>query len=122
MRKYVDEFMRQREGWKELEKHRLEEENQRILDFAKLQAEREHARQMARKEAEEMRSEIVKQVGVILSFGFFVSVVSKASVLHYTIIYMHIYVLDIIFICLVPSYLYLLIIFSGILFLFFIVG
>ena len=62
MRRYVEEFMRQREGWKELEKHRLEEENQRILDFAKLQAEREHARQMARKEAEEMRSEIVKQV------------------------------------------------------------
>ena len=62
MKAYIAEFMEQRESWKHLEKHRLDAENERIAEFADMQAKREGARQVARVEAEELRTELIKQV------------------------------------------------------------
>ena len=54
--------MEHREGWKNLEKDRLDAENQKIAEFAALQAEREGKRQLARVEAEELRTELISKV------------------------------------------------------------
>ena len=61
MKGYIAEFMEQRESWKHLERHRMDAENERIAEFAAMQAQREGARQVARIEAEELRVELIKQ-------------------------------------------------------------
>ena len=47
-----------REEWKVRERERLEEENRNIAKFAALQAEREEARQAAKREQEESRAHV----------------------------------------------------------------
>ena len=61
-RSYVEEFKRQRESWKEKERQRMEEENRRIMEFSKLQSQREGARMEAKREVEEARSRVQKEV------------------------------------------------------------
>ena len=60
---YVQEFLAKREGWKKLEKEQMEEENARILEFAKQQQAREEERQMKMKEREEAKAAVQKKLG-----------------------------------------------------------
>ena len=62
---YVAEFQQQREEWKRKEKERLEEENATIARFAALQKDREGARQAAKKEQEEFRAGVQKDVSLL---------------------------------------------------------
>lgn len=59
---YMEEFKQQREEWQRIEKERLDQENDQIKKFAALQDEREKARQAAKKEQEEFRSNVQKEV------------------------------------------------------------
>ena len=59
---YIEEFKKSRDDWKVKEKHRLEEENRKIAQFAHLQEQREGARQEAKKEQEETRAHVQKEV------------------------------------------------------------
>ena len=66
---YVAEFQQQREIWKQKEKERLEEENATIARFASLQKDRENARQAAKKEQEQFRAGVQKDVSHSLFYS-----------------------------------------------------
>ena len=63
---FVEEFKLKREEWKQKERERLEQENREIARFASLQADREQARQAAKKEQEESRAHVQQGVSVYI--------------------------------------------------------
>eukprot|EP00794_Sanderia_malayensis_P019520 gene19520-21450_t len=60
--KYIEEFMKKREEWKEYERNQMEEENRKILEFAKQQQEREEERMMKKKEKESAMSAVQQKL------------------------------------------------------------
>ena len=63
-RRYVDEFKKKRQEWKDQEKQRLEEENLRILDFARMQQAREEDRMESKRQEEEAKAVVQAKVSV----------------------------------------------------------
>ncbi len=59
---FIEEFVKQRQEWKQKEEARLEEENLKILEFSKLQTQRENARQEAKMSQDEHRAKVQKDV------------------------------------------------------------
>lgn len=59
-REYVDEFKRQREAWKQAERERMEAENRRIVEYARVQQQRDE-RAKAEKKAREAHVEQLQQ-------------------------------------------------------------
>lgn len=52
-REYIDDFKRQREIWKQQEKETMEAENRKIIEYSKLQKERDDTQKAAKKAREE---------------------------------------------------------------------
>ena len=63
-KQYAKDFKVAREEWKRLEKEKLEDENRKIAEFAQLQDKREGDRQMAKKEQEAYRENLLKAVSI----------------------------------------------------------
>ena len=63
-RRYVDEFKKKRQEWKDQEKQRLEEENVRILEFARMQQAREEDRMESKRQEEEAKALVQAKVSV----------------------------------------------------------
>ncbi|XP_055955731.1 meiosis-specific nuclear structural protein 1 [Patella vulgata] len=59
---YIEEFKKSRSMWKDEERHRMEEENRRILEFANVQKERELGEMQAKKTKEEAMDRVQKQL------------------------------------------------------------
>ncbi len=60
--RYIEEFLRKREEWREHEREEMEEENQRILEFSRQQQDREQRRMDDRKQQEEAKALVQQQV------------------------------------------------------------
>ena len=65
--RFIEDFKRAREQWKELEKQRMEEENRRILEFAQQQQSREMERMAKKKEKESSMAAVQQAVGGFIS-------------------------------------------------------
>lgn len=61
-REYIEDFKQMRNMWKQKEADRMEEENQRIQEFAKVQSKREQARQEAKKAMDEQKAKVQDEV------------------------------------------------------------
>ena len=55
---FIQDFKRAREQWKELERKRMEEENKKIMEFARLQQQREQERLSKKKEKFESMAKV----------------------------------------------------------------
>ena len=55
---FIEDFKKAREQWKDLERHRMEEENKRIMEFARVQQEREKDRMSKKKEKENFMAKV----------------------------------------------------------------
>ena len=60
--RYIEEFLDKREEWKTLEQEKMEQENARILEFAKQQQAREEVRQKERRAQEETKAAVQKRL------------------------------------------------------------
>ena len=55
---YIEDFKKAREEWKIRERQRMEAENQKILEFSRLQKQRENERMESKKAKEEAMSRV----------------------------------------------------------------
>lgn len=62
--KYIAEFKRAQEEWKQKEKAKMEEENRRIMAFAKMVRDREAGHEAEKREREEALGRVQKAVSV----------------------------------------------------------
>ena len=63
--RYIQEFKTKRSEWKAHERRLMEEENERILEFAKLQQHREEERMEKKKQQEESMAAVQEKVVII---------------------------------------------------------
>ena len=61
-RRYVDEFKKKREEWKQQERQRLEQENERIKEYASMQQAREEERMESKRQEEEAKAVVQDRV------------------------------------------------------------
>ena len=59
---FIQDFKRAREQWKEMERQRMEEENRKIMEFAKVQQEREMDRLSKKKEKDASLAKVQEAV------------------------------------------------------------
>ena len=59
---FIRDFKRARENWKEQERQRMEEENRKIMEFARLQQERELDRLSKKKEKDASMAKVQEAV------------------------------------------------------------
>ena len=64
--RYIEEFKTKRAEWKAHERRLMEEENERILEFAKVQQQREEDRMEKKKQQEESMAAVQQKVGIMI--------------------------------------------------------
>ena len=65
---FIQDFKRAREQWKELERQRMEEENKKIMEFARLQQIREQERLSKKKEKDASMAKVQEAVRYYVTF------------------------------------------------------
>lgn len=61
--RYIKEFKKQQAEWRRLEREKMEEENRRILEYAKYQERREAERMASARQRETAKENLHKMVG-----------------------------------------------------------
>jgi hypothetical protein len=59
---FISDFKQARDQWKEIERQRMEEENRKIMEFARVQQEREADRMSKKKEKEQGMAKVQQAV------------------------------------------------------------
>lgn len=61
--RHIEEFKKQQAEWRSLEREKMEEENQRILEYAKYQERKEADRMASARQRETAKENLYKMVG-----------------------------------------------------------